>query len=750
MSIFLSLFKPFKKKKIHFFLGFIAYILVLILYKSQFVYFYTFVNRVDALFYDTILKLNLHKNPNTVKVIIIDIDDDSIQAEGRWPWPRDKFAQLLNNLKAAGVVVVGFDIVFSEAEINYARGLKEKLAHIDYPNPELLPKIISFLNDISIKVDNDQAFANSLRLYEVVLGYLFHHNQEIKKAGLPQPLIYKSPEPIKLSNLSIPTFEGYNGVLELLLKSNAYAGFVSNSPDVDAVIRHGYLLAKYDNQLYSSLALTIVMRYLLTNDLKLVTQTTLGKTLLDGVNVGGVFIPTNPQGQILIPFWDNSQSIPSFSASDILHNKIPAQYLEGSIAIVGSSLVLLGDIHESPISRIFPGVEMVANMVSGILEHQIIQEFNWNSILGIIIIVLTGLLFIIIFPFLSPIVLIIVYLVLFSLILLGAFLFLFYYKQYISVTIPLFLMTVLASINFMYDFILERVQKNKLRHLFDMYVPPSYVKSIVDNSEHYNMESENRDMSVFFGDIRNFTTLSESLDASEVKLLLNEFFTPITNIIFTHHGTIDKYVGDMVMAFWGAPLTDANHAYHALQTVLDIKSRLTEINNTLIEKKLPTVSLGMGISSGIMNVGDMGSSFRRAYTVIGDEVNLASRLQDLTKYYQVDILVSETTYLNQKTIIWRPIDKVIVKGRHKSLFIYEPLGYSEELSSQIIEELKEYEQALETYYNQDWLTAKKQFIQLIKGYPTTYLYQMYLKRIEEFILVPPIQNWDLAFSHIQK
>lgn len=730
--------------------GFIALSLILILYKSQFAYFYSFVNRIDGVIYDSLVKLNFQKRQQTARVVIIDIDDYSIQSQGRWPWPRDKFVTLLNNLKKAGVTVVGFDIVFSEAEINYAQGLKNKLIQIDYPKPPQLSQIITFLNEVSKKVDNDQAFASALRVNDVVLGYLFHHDASIRKGVLPKPLLNGKSEFIDASALSIPAFQGYNGVLELLLKAAPNSGFVSNIPDVDGVIRQGLLLANYDNQLYSSLALSLVMRYLLVDKLELVTHVTLGKQVLYGINVGGIFIPTNNHGQMLIPFWDSSQTIPSYSASDIIENKIPSQELEGAIVLVGSSMVLLADLHASPVSQSFPGVEMVANMVSGMLGHQTIKEFNWSTAQGLIVLVLTGAFFAILFPFLSPLALLITYVISIISILVTAFFLVAYSNYYVATTILLFSVTLLAIINFMYDFILERLQKNKIRRLFDMYVPPSYVKEIMENPEKYSMDGENREMTVFFADIRGFTTLSESLDASEVKHLLNEFFTPITNIIFNHQGTIDKYVGDMVMAFWGAPLADHEHPYHAIQAVLDMRLHLTEINNTLIQQNLPSISLGMGLSTGMMNVGDMGSSFRRSYTVIGDEVNLASRLQDLTKYYQVDILASETTRANQDAFLWRPIDKVTVKGRQKAVIIYEPLGYYQDASPQVLEELHDLEQGLSAYYKQDWSTAKKYFKKLASLYSNTYLYQIYLKRVEEFYLNPPAKNWDGSFIYTQK
>lgn len=745
-----NLVKTLKIKGGQLALGLTALGLLLVLYQFHFTYFYTFINRLDGVLYDYLIKLDLQKKSSNTNVVLIDIDDYSIQKQGRWPWPRDKFVILLDKLKKAGVAVVAFDIVFSEAEINYALGLKEKLLDLNYPKPPELYKITNFLNDVSKKVDNDQAFANALKQNDVVLGFLFQHDPTIKKGDLPKPLLDITSERMLRLTASIPSFEGYNGTLGIFLKAAPHTGFVTNIPELDGVIRHGLLLAKYNKQLYSSLSLSIVMQYLLADNITLASHFTFGKQVIDGINVGSFFIPTNTAGQILIPFWDNGQTIPAYSANDIIENDTPPKELAGSIVIIGSSMVLLSDLHQSPISQSFPGMEMVANMVSGILGRQIIQEFDWNTLGGLIVIVLTGSLYAIIFPFLSPFVLLVTFFILIIIILFGSFFLLLAKNYYIASTILLLLTTLLAVTNFLYDFILERHQKNRIRRLFDMYVPPSYVKEIMDYPNKYSMDGENREMTVFFADIRGFTTLSETLDASELKHLLNEFFTPITNIIFNHQGTIDKYVGDMVMAFWGAPIIDTEHSWHALQAALDIRERLEEINDNLVQKKLPSITLGMGLSSGMMNVGDMGSSFRRSYTVIGDEVNLASRLQDLTKFYQVDILVSETTRANINNILWRPIDKVAVKGRQKALIIYEPIGYHQDVSPEIVEELNDFEKGLNAYYKQDWVTAKALFTILATGNATTYLYQLYLQRVDDFCNSPPPEHWNGIFIHTRK
>ncbi|MCW8450558.1 CHASE2 domain-containing protein [Legionella quinlivanii] len=738
----------FKKKLLQFSFGFLLLAFIFALQKNAFPYLDQFITRSNSFIYDQILHLTVGSRNLPPRVVIIDIDDYSTQAEGRWPWPRDKFVTLLNNLKKAGVVVIAFDIVLSEAEINYAQGLENKLQSLN--NQTLARELMPLLTKAAPLIDNDQAFAKTLSENEVVLGFLFHDNSDIKKGSLPPPLLFNNSQSVNTLTLNLLRFTGYNGILNLFLKASGHAGFVSNIPDLDGSVRHGLLLAVYNNQLYSSLALSSVMRYLLTDNVELMTHRIQGKEELYGINVGGLFIPTNSKGQLLIPFWGGPATIPTYSATDILHNKVSSQELSGSIALLGSTMVLLGDLHQAPLSQSFPGVEMNANIITGILEKQITSQFDWHTNTGIILILLSGIVFTFLFPYLGPVLLPILFLFFIAVILIASYFFFHFKNIFVAPGLLLALISLQALANFTYSFIQERRQKNRIKQLFSQYIPPSYMKEITDHPEQVNLGGESREMTVFFADIRDFTSLSESLEATELKHLLNSFFTPLTNIIFDYQGTIDKYVGDMVMAFWGAPLKDANHCHNALAAALAIRGKLPEINQQLNQLNLPSVKIGMGLSTGIMNVGDMGSKFRLSYTVIGETVNLASRLQDLTKYYRVDILVSEASRHHQDDILWMPVDKVIVKGSHKAVTIYEPQGYYAEVPQEKKDEIRDYEAGLQAYYKQNWQAAKTQFETLNSSHPERYLYSLYLARIDAFISQPPPSDWDGTFTHVSK
>lgn len=704
------------------------------------------INQLDNRIYDQIVQLNLRPHPQNPQVVIIDIDDNSVQKEGRWPWPRNKMAQIVNKLKQSGVVTIGIDIVMAEPEVNYALGLKEELKPLEPKlslNQQQLPVL---LDEIASRIDNDQIFAQSLLDHNVILGYLFHDDQNVKKGVLPPSLTYPNGTTIYRGDLDLYQFSGYNGCLELFLKASTQAGTVTNLSDSDGTVRHGLMIASYDNQLYPTLALATAMNYLIASHASLQIY----DNKLSGIQIGSVFIPTNEYGQILIPFWGQPRTLPYYSATDIMQGNVNSNDLQGTIAIVGSTLILLADLNQSPVSQSFPGVEMVGNMVQGIVSQSLVAPYSWNTMHSRIYRLLVGLLFTILFSFVGSTGILILA-PLSILVILAASVYLFLSKSlYVPIAIVLILIILLTLVNYGYLFMMERRKKRQINQLFGQYVPEEYVKELVEFPDQLSMEGQERNMTVQFTDIRNFTTMSESLEASDVKRLLNTFFTPITEIIFSFRGTIDKYVGDMIVAFWGAPINDEEHAYHAIVASLKIMQQLPEVNAKMTEHNLPEVNIGIGLASGLMNVGDMGSEFRRAYTVIGDTVNLGSRLQDLTKFYHVDILVSDSTRVGQEHFVWRTVDKITVKGRKTGLVIYQPLGLRTEIAEEILGELEEYNNALDDYYSRNWSSAEKKFDMLKTKSPDIYIYKLYLERIKEFKVNPPGEYWTGIYVHLQK
>ncbi|QRN04924.1 CHASE2 domain-containing protein [Legionella sp. MW5194] len=737
----------FKAKRLQILAGFVVVIASLGLEQFRVVESSHFLHRLDNYFYDILVRNSPRPLPSFPRVVIADIDDYSVAKKGRWPWPRAIFAQLIERLKEYGVILVAFDVVFSEPEINYALGLKDKIIHL--PSANSWQPLMDTLDKLAPAVDNDLLFARAMQTHETVLGYLFYQ-AKLNKGALPAALLNEKEEAIQSNGLSVIQFQGYQSSLKSFIEAARFGGFVSNFPDADGLVRHGLLVAGFENKLYPSLSLAVVMRYLLVDHVSLITRPNgEGKAILTGLNVGGTVIPLNPSGQILIPFFGEAGTLPYYSIADLLDKKVPAEELAGAIVIVGSSTILLSDRHPTPVSETFPGVEINANVIAAILNQQIPTIHHSHHTKKLVEMSLLGAPLILIMPFLGPVWLIGLYLLLTAALLLGSFLLFTYKNTYFSVASFCLLLLLLALVNFLYEFVYERRQKNKIKRLFGQYVPPSHIEEMTNAAEHFSMEGETREMSVLFSDVRDFTAISESLDASTVKWLLNALFTPMTRIIFEHQGTIDKYVGDMVMAFWGAPLHDEQHAFHAVAAALAIKTALpTSIHHGQVA--FPEIKLGIGISTGKMDVGDMGSEFRRAYTVIGDTVNLASRLEQLTKFYHVDILVSEATRASQDAFVWQLIDKVTVKGRQQPLAIYEPLGYQQEADAALLTQLQDYEAALAHFYQQRWSQALTAFQELQKCYPDRYLYELYIQRIMHLRTQDLPPDWNGVFVHTHK
>jgi len=400
-----------------------------------------------------------------------------------------------------------------------------------------------------------------------------------------------------------------------------------------------------------------------------------------------------------------------------MERRIPMEDLLGKIVLVGTSAKGLSDLRPTPMDPEFPGVEIHANLISGIFDQNIKHspvELWCTSVSSLN----------------------------------------FYFWDQLNLHIPLAsiltLIVILFLLNIIYGFVVERRGKRQLSTLFGQYLPPELVTEMSEDPESYIQGAQTRDMSVLFSDIRSFTTISESLSAEELSELMNMYLTPMTKIIHNSRGTIDKYIGDAVMAFWGAPLKDEDHARHAIKGGLAMLERLKGVQEMFSERGWPQINIGVGINSGMMSVGDMGSEFRMAYTVLGDAVNLASRLEGLTKTYGVEIIVGEATKNAVPEYAYRELDLVRVKGKEQPVGIYEPIALHNEISPDEEQELDLFNDCLKHYRRQDWNTAESIFQQLIQAHPERLLYKLYLERTIDYRNSPPGEDWDGVFTHKTK
>lgn len=703
-----------------------------------------FIERLDHIGYDIQLRTRLltHKTYLDSPVAIIDIDDKSLKIEGRWPWPRDKLAKLTDALAKQGAAVIAFDIFFSEKQPNIAETFYEKLQ----ANKLLTPAITTLIKEQNSLFDDDLLFAKSLSETASVLpvGFLPHSQTQ---NTLPPPLLTLSPSLQR--QLYINEAKGYISNLSLLMHASKGSGFINIFPDNDGIIRHAPLIMEYQGKIYPALALQAVMT-LLNEKVSLITPSYGDRLELEGIQLGNTVIPTDAKGQVLIPFIGKSYTFPYYSATDVLHGSIPKDALLGKILFVGTSATGLGDLHATAVQNPFPGVEIQATLVNGILQKNFSYIPAWTLGANLFLVIFFGLLSAFIFPYFGPRTLSAVILFLPPILLLINNWIWAQSGLVLSLLIPVILVLVIAVLNIVYGYLFETRKRERLKEMFGQYVPEKHIDEMIQTTSDYGLHGEDRDMSVLFADIRNFTTISEGMPASELVDMLNTFFTPMTEIIFKHRGTIDKYVGDMIMAFWSAPLKDKHHARHAIQSAIEMQAKVNELQKTIQDHHWPEIKIGIGINSGIMSVGDMGSRFRRNYTVLGDEVNLASRIEGLTKFYGADIIVTENTQRDQTKFIFRKLDLVKVKGKQRGIAIYEVLGFVSQQTPALIEELDAYHQALSFYFEQKWDEAAAIFSDLHHKHAETKIYKIYLDRIAEFRQHPLPADWDGVYVHKTK
>lgn len=731
-------------KRIPIFLGIILMFIAVWLLMTPVKEVRLLIERLTYLGYDLQLRTRLlteHVTPAT-PVAIVDIDDKSLKEEGRWPWPRSKLAALVNQLQQQGAAVIAFDVFFSEKENNIAETLLETLKQKNLLNTSLT----TLLKNSQPFFDEDNIFAKSLANNQTVLPIGFLPRKETQNQ-LPKPLLTLTSQQEK--DLDITQGLGYISNIPILQQAAKGSGFINIFPDLDGIIRHSPLIMRFNNDLYPSLALQAVLLFL-GDKIELVTPVYDETIQLEGIQLGTHYIPTDAKGQILIPFVGKSYTFPYYSASDILHGKLSKEAIAGKILFIGTSATGLGDLHATAIQNPFPGVELQATIANGILLNQFSYMPAWTYGANLFFTILFGLIAAFLFPYFGPRILSAI-IILFPPILL--FTNNWFWQEtglILSFLIPLLLVLSIALLNIIYGYLFETRKRERLKEMFGQYVPETHIDEMLRTTNNYALRGEDRDMSVLFADIRQFTTISEGMKASELVEMLNTFFTPMTEIIFKHRGTIDKYVGDLIMAFWGAPLKDKHHARHAIQSALEMQKKLNDIQLILKEHNWPTIHMGIGINSGFMSVGDMGSRYRRNYTVLGDAVNLSSRVESLTKFYGVNIIVTENTQKNQTKFVFRQLDRVRVKGKTHGIEIFEVICERNDFTEEIKQELELYHQAIHFYFEKRFNDAENLMRQLQEMHPDTKIYRIYLERIAWFIKNPPPSEWDGIYEHVSK
>jgi adenylate cyclase len=696
--------------------------------------------------YDARLKITLPEHVDK-QVVIVDIDEKSLEQIGQWPWNRNIMAKINDALfDYYQIKVIGYDIVFAEEDIDEGAKLLEKMANGSLQNNAAF---IEEYQRVMSSLQHDLRFAETLKNRKTIMGFVM--DTDTIKGSLPPAITELDDNTLSQLQLNKPT--GYTANLELLQKS-AYGGGFFDNPllDDDGVFRRVPLLQVYGNQLYESLALALARAATGSPNIEMVVESgNDGRDLfLEWVTIGELAIPVDQESGVLVPYIGRHKSFDYISATDVLNKKVAKEKLEDKIVLFGTSAPGLLDLRTTPLEPASPGVEVHANIIQGILDGRILHQPGYTQGYEFLILLILGITLTFVLPILSALYSTLVTSAIISALIASNFYAWTAGQLVLPIAAPVLLVALLFALQMTYGFFVESRGKRQLAHLFGQYVPPELVVEMSKKMEKINLDGEMREMTVLFSDVRGFTTISESLEPKELTTYINAFLTPITKVIHDNRGTIDKYMGDAVMAFWGAPLADEQHALHALNAAIGIVEHMKILREEFSAKQWPEIYVGVGVNTGLMNVGNKGSEFRVDYTILGDAVNLGSRLEGLTKVYGVDIITSEYTKHAVPEYEYRELDRVRVKGKDKPVSIFEPLGLLEKVSKEERKLLQQFHIGIKQYRAQNWDAAEREIYGLSQLEPEREIYKIYLDRIMYFRENPPGDDWDGCFTHTSK
>ncbi len=692
--------------------------------------------------------------PQGKPVTIIDLDEQSLAEIGQWPWPRTIVAKLVTNLMQMGAALVAFDIVFAEP---------------DRMNPNKIPDIVSGLDEATITKlralpSNDEILARVVKKGRVVLGQAGYWEKLETKKGPP---IKKSVALLKQGKnvrpeLFLPRFQSLIRNVPVFEKEAAGHGIFSLVPEPDGIVRRVPTLFAFEKGLYPSLAVEM-MRVAFNRKSILVKANAAGITYL-GIHKG-LILPTDSRGRVW-PYFSKSDKSKYVSAKDVLNGTADPALIKGKLTIVGTSAVGLLDIRAVPTEPVIPGVEVHVQLIEAALHGKWLSRPNYFIAAELLLILLGGMAMIILVPWAGAK----WGLVAFSMVAAGAgstswYLFAGIDLSMIGLKLPGRLLFdagyAVISILFMYmvltytSYAREEAQRRQTRDAFSKYLSPDMVKRVAENPGELKLGGEERELTLLFCDVRGFTTISEQFDAVGLTALINKLLTPLTNVILERLGTVDKYMGDCIMAFWNAPMDDPDHARNGCLSALEMLAEMGPLNERLEKeaeeegrKHIP-LKVGLGLNSGICVVGNMGSDQRFDYSVLGDTVNLAARLEGQSKSYGVDIVLGASTRSEVPDMATMELDLIQVKGKTVGVNIFVLLGGDEMEQNPDFRTLRgHHELMLEAYRAQKWDMAKAKIKEcriLCEPYRLDALYDVYEERIAEYEAEPPAPDWDGVF-----
>jgi adenylate cyclase len=679
-------------------------------------------------------------------VTIVDIDEPSLAKFGQWPWPRTRIADMVANLTRLGAVVIAFDVIFSEPDRLNPDAAADTFRNLDEATRDKLRSLPS----------NDQVFADAMRRSRVVLG----------ESGLPY-VISELDQTLPVTGLAMLgedpqrfmfNFPGLLRNTPVLERAAGGRGLLTINPERDGIIRRVPMIMQAQGATMPSLTFEI-LRVVTGTDTIFIKSDKAG---IKSIGVKGLEVPTDRNGQIWVHFAHYDPSL-YVSAADVLEGRVAPEKIARKLVLIGTSAVGLNDIKTTPISPAMPGVEIHAQVLEAALTKKLLSQPPYAALLEFGAALLLGILVIVFAPGFGPITLVAVG-GLFATLLVGtSWYFYSQHRELIDFTYPLLSTTSIYLTLIFSSFVREQAQRRQIRSAFGQYLSPALVEQLAQSPEKLVLGGEEREMTIMFSDVRGFTTISESYkhDPQGLTTLMNRFLTPLTNAILARKGTIDKYMGDAIMAFWNAPLDDKEHQLNACEAALDMLTRIEELNEVRrLEAKegghpyIP-INVGVGLNTGTCVVGNMGSDLRFDYSVLGDSVNLASRLEGQSKEYGFPIIVGSKTALAVKDkFAILELDFIMVKGKKEPEVIYAIAGRADTAHSGRFQRLRNLTiEMLACYRSRDWegaLAAIQRGRLTDDANALESLYDLYETRIRNYQKNPPPSDWNGAFALLTK
>ena len=726
--------------------------------------------------------------PTDPRIIIVDIDQRSQEQLGKWPFSRSNFAKALDILRQDGAKVVAFDITFDYPDQTAApvRKIWADLEERKKNGEAIDPKYEAWVHGLLSAYDADAAFGAALKRFgPVVLGSFFLEKEE--SAGINKAKLDEYADLIdwfSVARNSLHSATGKQDFAELVRKydreGNAFTatianipvlanpddpdktavGFFNISPDADGVLRRSMLALPFGRsqdlsewQMYGSLEVQAVRLYWGLPAAQLtVNYDQVGVVSLDFADK--LRVRPDSTGHVQINYRGPRGSYPYRSIADVANRKFAAGTFKDKIVLVGASAMGIGDQRTPPYGGInYPGVEVHANVIDNLLNQGFLvrgaRQALWDFLLILLFGIPLGIWMALVSPrwmwfglaWLAPL----------AALDYAAFL----HGWWLNFAVPALTITGNVILVSVYPVLIEEKEKRRVRSAFGQYLSPEVIRRLLTNPQ--LVEPKKTDITVMFSDIRGFTSISEKLDAQELALFLNQYLSDMTRIVFRYQGTLDKYIGDAVMAFWGAPYEEHGHAARACDTALDMMKRVQEMQKKWEAEGKPHLDIGIGLNTGVASVGNMGSALRYGYTALGDAVNLSSRLEGLNKEYGTHIIANETTHQAAKDrgFVFRELDLIVVQGKSEPVAIYELLGRSAEVGCNIDRlglraRLELFAQARSLYRERRWDQAQRAFEEILTKWPDDGPSRTYWKRCQEYLFEEPPSNWDGVFEMTHK